>query len=97
MAEIQTDYLEQNKPETITDLCSFLKNQAKLNMLDQPGDELIAIDSRGSYYTQAGPQGTLTRMEYFVDPSEEHLIPSVTEVLQKDLNISFRHLRSRSQ
>ena len=70
MAEIQTDYLEQNKPETITDLCSFLKNQAKLNMLDQPGDELIAIDSRGSYYTQAGPQGTLTRMEYFVDPSE---------------------------
>ena len=68
---IQCEYLEKNHPGTMEELYRFLENQAAINQLDGLGDELIAVDDRGSYYNQKGAQGTLTRMEYFVDREEK--------------------------
>ena len=58
--------LQQDRPETMDQLASFMKNEAELADLDSVQCSLVAVDDNGWYYTQAGRQGMLQEREYLI-------------------------------
>ena len=69
-ADILRNYVEDAKPRDLDELQHFMQRQMTLNDLNSDLDTLIAIDSRGQYYTQDGKAGTLQELDYLLDEPE---------------------------
>ena len=69
--EEQSRFLQKEKPKTLDGLLEFMENQAELSDLDSVRCNLIAVDDRGWYYTQAGRQGLLTEREYLLSNPDQ--------------------------
>ena len=70
-AEIQTGRICTEQPTTMEQLRTFMDQQAELSRFERMGASLIAVDSRGRYYTQEGPRGLLSEMELLADAPEQ--------------------------
>ncbi len=66
-ADVFCNYMELAQPQNEEDLLRFIGKQAALNNLDKNLDCLIAVDSRGRYYTQDGQKGTLQELDYLLN------------------------------
>ena len=64
-AEIESNHLEKEAPQTLDSLLVFLKEQGSLHKMDMSSSNLVAVDNIGRYLTQDGWQGMLEEMEYF--------------------------------
>ena len=62
--------LQQENPQTQEALLSFMRNQARLGNLEANQCNLVAVDTQGWYYTQAGQQGLLTERAYLASAPE---------------------------
>ena len=67
----QSRMVQQNQPKTMEQLASFMENQAELSDLNSIQCNLVAIDSHGWYYTQAGRQGMVSEREYLISAPEQ--------------------------
>ncbi len=71
IVDTQCRALQQNQPSTISDLISFMDNQAYLDDLDNIQCDVFAVDENGMYYTQDGRQGLLTERSYLASSREQ--------------------------
>ena len=62
--------LQQENPQTLEELLSFMRNQVSLGNLDAIQCNLVAVDTQGWYYTQAGQQGLMTERAYLASAPE---------------------------
>ena len=65
--EIQCNYLTHANPQTEEEMTAFLRQQLRLDRLEDSGANLIVTDNLGRYYTQDGLQGSLDEMGYLLD------------------------------
>lgn len=86
-AEIQKRRICIEPPATMEQFLDFLDKQADLSKFEQMGTELIAVDSRGHYYTQDGAQGLLPEIELLDDEPEQ--INFVSSSATKELTQMF--------
>lgn len=76
-AGIQAGRLSVESPSTKNELLSFLQSQAELSEFDSLNANLVVVDSRGRYYTQAGERGLLAEMGYLASsPERESFVSS---------------------
>ena len=70
-ARYQCNILADSQPYTVDEMMAMMQHQAVLNEMDESSTDLIAVDSRGRYYTQASKMGLLADMSYFDDQPEK--------------------------
>ena len=66
-ADMQRRFIQREAPATLEDAMAFMREQADVCAMDQSDILLVAVDERGRYYTQNGPQGLLKEMEVLAD------------------------------
>ena len=69
-AKYECNYLKKSTPETTDELISMMQEQAELDASSDRSSTLIAVDSWGRYYTQAGKQGLMADMTYLAGRPE---------------------------
>ena len=62
-AKYQRNLLMDTMPKTVDEMVALMDKQAALNELSM-GNEIIAMDAQGRYYTQNGKQGLMADMSY---------------------------------
>jgi len=70
-ARYQCNILADSQPHTVDEMMAMMQHQAVLNEMDESSTDLIAVDSRGRYYTQTSKMGLLADMSYFDDQPEQ--------------------------
>jgi len=70
-AQYQCNILADSQPHTVDEMMAVMQHQAVLNEMDASRTDLIAVDSRGRYYTQDSKMGLLADMSYFDDQPEK--------------------------
>ena len=70
IADTQSNYLLQNKPQTAEELYELIGRQYEANKFRNSKPDFIAVDSTGIYYTKNGIRGTLTGINNIVDNPE---------------------------
>ncbi len=68
---VQCNYLYAHAPKDTEELIAFMQQQAALNNFIPSQINVVAVDSKGRYYTQNGLQGTLTEMDYLLNEPEK--------------------------
>lgn len=68
--DIDSNYIEAEKPATSEALTDFMQRQTALNNLENEQERLIAVDSTGQYYTIDGARGRLEDMDSLSAKSE---------------------------
>ena len=69
-AKYQRNYLMDTMPDTVDAMISMMDKQAVLNDMAN-GNEIIAMDTQGRYYTQYGKQGLMVDMSYLEGRPEQ--------------------------
>ena len=70
-ARYQCNILVDSQPHTVDGMMAMMQHQAELNEMDESSTDLIAVDSRGRYYTQTSKMGLLSDMSYFDNQPEK--------------------------
>ena len=70
-ARYQCNILADSDLHTLDEMMAMMQHQAVLNEMDESSTDLIAVDSRGRYYTQNSKMGLLNDMSYFDDQPEQ--------------------------
>ena len=65
-ASEQCRTLQKEKPKTLDALLAFMEEQVFLGDLESVQCNVVAVDSTGVYYSQAGQQGLLAEREYLI-------------------------------
>ena len=71
IAQAQMARFEKDAPTTVNQLIEFMQDQADSGQFEQMKLEMIAIDSRGRYYTENGIQGLFDGMNYLEEQPEQ--------------------------
>lgn len=69
-AENQSRHITDENPKTLKELLYFMQKEERLNQLDSVNTDLIAVDNKGNYYTQAGRKGLLKEKNYLMSKPE---------------------------
>ena len=69
-ADVQTNRICIEHPETAEQLLEFLEKQAELSKFTELNTDLVVVDDRGRFYTQNGVMGFLNEMEYLTEEPE---------------------------
>lgn len=70
IADTQSNYLIQNKPQTAEELYELIRRQCEANKFRDSNPDFIAVDSTGIYYTKNGMRGTLTGIDNLIGDPE---------------------------
>ena len=69
-ASEQCRTLQKEKPKTLDALLAFMQEQVFLGDMESIQCNVMAVDSTGTYYSQAGQQGLLVEREYLISAPE---------------------------
>ena len=69
-AENQSLRIINQNPETLDEAIQVMQQEEKLGQLEAVNTDLIAVDDRGSYYTQNGRKGLLKEESYLLSNPE---------------------------
>ena len=92
--DVLSNYVELGKPEDTEDLRRFMEKQAALNNFDLELDNLVAVDSRGRYYTPEGMKGTLQELDYLLDEPERISYVSNTLTTNRTKMVFLKRLQT---
>ena len=66
-ARSHTNQLMRSGIHTSQELYQFIKEQEEVCDMPQKGTSLVAVDTRGRYYTSSGAMGLTENINYFFD------------------------------
>lgn len=64
------NYVEQESFSDMDDFLAFFQQQAKMNGMEEQSSDMIAVDTKGRYYSPKGCQGMLSEMQYLLEEPE---------------------------
>ena len=60
-----------DQPGTLEEMFQLMQNEQELGKLSEENTDLLAVDSKGNYYTQTGRKGLLAEKEYLLSEPEQ--------------------------
>ena len=67
----ECNYLREANVQTIDELCKHMKKKYELSAYEEQKITLMAVDSEGGYYTEAGNRGLFRDLDYFEESPEK--------------------------
>lgn len=90
--DTQVNYLRDESPQDVKALVSFMERQHRLANLGDEGTDIIMVDDKGRYYTQAGPKGSMQEMDHLLGNPERINYVTTTMTTNKTLMVFLERL-----